>query len=120
MLKDSEDDSQRVELKLEMLQLTDFLDILISIVEFRNRLLSNEFLFNILLFLGRRVDRLLPDGHIGDNGQRLVVLSYLKFGVSEVNLCKINGRFVFLDEVVLCIFGEDVDNWLSIFGLLLF
>jgi hypothetical protein len=34
VLKDGEDDSQRIELKFEVLQLTNFLDIFISIVEF--------------------------------------------------------------------------------------
>lgn len=66
------------------------------------------------------MDSLLSHRYVGDNGEGLAVLSNLKFRVGEVSFCKIDGCLAFLDEVVLCIFGEDVDNWLSIFGLLLF
>ncbi len=119
MFKDGEDDSQGIELQLEPLHLSNLLDVLIPIVEPGYGLLPHEFLSHVLFLLGGGVDRVLSGGQVGDDGEGLIVLSHLYFGVGEVALGVVDCRFGLLYEVVLRVFTKDVDDGLGVGSLLL-
>ena len=120
-LQNSQNQSNRVYLKIEALQLTNFFNLFISIVKFVNSLLAYELFFYVLRLLWWNIKRVLFLRDIWHHRIRLAIIDDLKSRIWRWILSHI-GSFLLgclFYKIVFRVFFQYEHGWLGISMLLL-